>query len=74
MVACNGVPVRHCVPIRRDLAERYATDPGYRLSLIPTKLYDKCSFANPTIFAKVALEGLVHFRSADRSSVSIVSA
>jgi hypothetical protein len=51
MVACNGVPARHCVPIRRDLAERYATDPGYRLSLIPTKLYGECSFANPTIFA-----------------------
>jgi integrase len=28
-VFCNGIPVRHCAPSRRDLAERYATDPEY---------------------------------------------
>jgi hypothetical protein len=28
-VFCNGIPVRHCAPDRRDLAERYATDPDY---------------------------------------------
>ena len=28
-VTCNGIPVHHCVPTRRDLAERYATDPDY---------------------------------------------
>jgi hypothetical protein len=40
-VFCNGIPVRHCAPDRRDLAERYATDPDYRLSLIRTKLHDR---------------------------------
>jgi hypothetical protein len=40
-VFCNGIPVRHCAPGRRDLAERYATDPGYRLSLVTTKLHDR---------------------------------
>jgi hypothetical protein len=32
-VTCNGIPVHHCAPNRRDLAERYATDPDYRMSL-----------------------------------------
>ena len=36
-VFCNG----HCAPNRRDLAERYATNPDYRLSLIRTKLQDR---------------------------------
>ena len=40
-VFCNGIPVRHCAPDRRDLAERYATDPEYRLSQIKTKLHCK---------------------------------
>jgi hypothetical protein len=40
-VFCNGIPVRHCAPDRRDLAERYASDPDYRLSLITTKLHDR---------------------------------
>jgi hypothetical protein len=38
---CNGIPVHHCVPTRGDLAERYATDPDYRLNLVPTKLHDR---------------------------------
>src|ERR1700722_7342026 len=40
-VFCNGIPVRHCAPGRLDLAERYATDPDYRLSLVATKLHDR---------------------------------
>jgi hypothetical protein len=40
-VFCNGIPVRHCAPDRRDLAERYATDPDYRLSLVTTKLHNR---------------------------------
>jgi hypothetical protein len=30
-VTHNGVPVWHYPPNRRDLAERFATDPAYRL-------------------------------------------
>jgi hypothetical protein len=40
-IFCNGIPVYHCAPGRRDLAERYASDPDYRLSLITTKLHDR---------------------------------
>jgi hypothetical protein len=29
---CNGIPVYHFAPGRRDAAERYCTDPAYRLS------------------------------------------
>jgi hypothetical protein len=36
----NGIPVYHCAP-GRDLAERHASDPDYRLSLIATKLHDR---------------------------------
>ena len=39
--ACNGIPVPHFAPERRDIAERYATDPEYRLSLISKKLHDR---------------------------------
>jgi hypothetical protein len=38
---CNGIPVYHFAPERRDIAERYATDPDYRLSLIAAKLHDR---------------------------------
>jgi hypothetical protein len=34
---CNGIPVWHC----RAKAERYATDPEYRASLIVTKYADR---------------------------------
>jgi hypothetical protein len=40
-VTCNRIPVRHCAPDRRDLAERYATDPDYRLSLVTKFLHDR---------------------------------
>jgi hypothetical protein len=40
-VTCNGVPVRHFSPERRDLADRYATDPAYRASLKVTKYHEK---------------------------------
>jgi hypothetical protein len=46
-IFCNGIPVHHCAPDRRDLAERYATDPGYRLSLVTTKLHDSKRPAEP---------------------------
>lgn len=29
-VTCNGIPVRHFGPDKRDTAERYATDPELR--------------------------------------------
>lgn len=32
-VFCNGVPVMHFAPERRDMAERYASDPEYRLTV-----------------------------------------
>ena len=38
-VRCNGIPVWHCAT--RALAERYATDPEYRASLIVTKFHDR---------------------------------
>jgi hypothetical protein len=40
-IFCDGIPVHHRAPTRRDLAERYAADPGYRLSLVTTKLHDR---------------------------------
>jgi hypothetical protein len=33
-VFCNGVPVYHFAPDNRAGADRYATDPGLRLSLV----------------------------------------
>jgi hypothetical protein len=33
-VTCNGIPVWHCPT--REKAERYATDPEYRASLVVT--------------------------------------
>jgi hypothetical protein len=38
-VFCNGIPVHHCAPDRKGLAERYATDPGYR----PTQSRRSCT-------------------------------
>ena len=38
-VTCNGIPVWHCPT--REKAERYATDPKYRASLITKKLWEK---------------------------------
>ena len=40
-VTCNGIPVYHFTPERRDGAERYASDPQYRLSLVTRKLHDR---------------------------------
>ena len=40
-VTCNGIPVRHFGPEHKAKAERYATDPEYRASLIVTKHHDK---------------------------------
>lgn len=31
-VTCNGIPVYHFTPDNRAKADRYATDPAYRLS------------------------------------------
>lgn len=31
-VTCNGIPVYHFTPEARGVAERYATDPTYRLA------------------------------------------
>ena len=36
-VTRNGVPVRHYPPKAHDLAERFATDPAYRLKLANKK-------------------------------------
>jgi hypothetical protein len=38
-VTCNGIPVRHFA--NKTNAERYATDPEYRASLIVTKYADR---------------------------------
>ena len=38
-ITCNGIPVWHC-PTRAK-AERYATDPEYRASLVVTKDADR---------------------------------
>jgi hypothetical protein len=40
-VTCNGIPVMHFSPGKRDLAERYATDPEYRQSLVTQKIWEK---------------------------------
>ena len=40
-VTCNGIPVHHFVPERRDLAEQYARDPDYRRSLVTHFIHDK---------------------------------
>ena len=40
-VTCNGIPVRHYGPEKKALADRYATDPEYRLSQITPKLWEK---------------------------------
>jgi hypothetical protein len=40
-VTCNGIPVYHFAPDRRDIAEQYASDPDYRLSRIVTMLHDR---------------------------------
>jgi hypothetical protein len=40
-VTCNGVPAYHFAPDRRDLAERYATDPNYREAQVVTKLWER---------------------------------
>jgi hypothetical protein len=40
-VTCNGVPVMHFAPDRKDLAERYAADPEYRASMIDPKLWER---------------------------------
>jgi hypothetical protein len=39
-VLCNGIPVRHFGPDRKETAERYATDPEYRASLKTNKLWE----------------------------------
>jgi hypothetical protein len=38
-VICNGVPVRHFSD--REKAERYASDPEYRASLVVQKLWER---------------------------------
>lgn len=40
-VRCNGIPVYHFAPDRRAEAERYATDPGYRLARQTQFIHDK---------------------------------
>jgi hypothetical protein len=38
-VTCNGIPVWHFVDLKK--AGTYATNPGYRLSLVTPKLWEK---------------------------------
>lgn len=38
-VTCNGIPVRHFGPDKKDAALRYATDAEYRKSLVTEKLW-----------------------------------
>jgi hypothetical protein len=40
-VTCNGISVYHFTPERREEAERYASDPQYRLSLVTRKLHER---------------------------------
>jgi hypothetical protein len=40
-IFCNGIPVHHYSPSRRDLADRCATDADYRLSLGIKRLHDR---------------------------------
>jgi hypothetical protein len=39
-VTCNGIPVYHFASDRRAAAERYVTDPSYRLSLETRFIHD----------------------------------
>jgi hypothetical protein len=41
MVTSNGIPVYFFSPDTKSSAERYATDPEYRLSLITEKAHDR---------------------------------
>jgi hypothetical protein len=36
---CNGIPVYHFAPDKRETAEHYATDPAYRLGLVTRFLH-----------------------------------
>jgi hypothetical protein len=38
-VICNGIPVRHFA--KPQEAQRYATDPDYRASLVKPKFWEK---------------------------------
>jgi hypothetical protein len=40
-VTCNGIPVYHFAPDRRDVAERYAIDADYRQAQIKTMLWER---------------------------------
>lgn len=40
-VFCNGIPVHHFSPNQREEAERYCSDPEYRLSFVTKKLHEK---------------------------------
>jgi hypothetical protein len=40
-VLCNGIPVWHFAPNSKADADRYATDPEFRKSLVTTKLSDR---------------------------------
>lgn len=40
-VTCNGIPVHHFTPATRASADRYATDPAFRLSLERQYLHDR---------------------------------
>jgi hypothetical protein len=41
MVTSNGIPVYFFSPDKKSSAERYATDPKYRRSLITEKAHDR---------------------------------
>lgn len=38
-VTCNGIPVQHFTADNRAMAERYATDPAWRLELAKSKMF-----------------------------------
>lgn len=38
---CNGIPVHHFSPIARAAAERYVTDPAFRLSCETRFIFEK---------------------------------
>lgn len=40
-VTCSGIPVRPFARDRKAIAERSATNPAYRLSLITKKLHER---------------------------------
>ena len=46
-VTCNGIPVHHFAPERRDLAEKYARDTEYRLSLVRRYIHDTSDLRSP---------------------------